>query len=228
MQVTESSSKKRQYTYDPDKIKFITFEQAQSILKEAKSASTRDYALLCLSFYHGLRISEPGKLQIGDYDESTQRIRVRRAKGGLGFTYKLHDECITALKRWLAIRGKDEGPLFPSRKSNMVDGGKGISTRQLDEIFKTYAERAGIPEELRHFHVLRHGIAVHMVDKGIPLLQISDWLGHRSIQSTQIYAKVSDNARNKTAEMLYEKEGKRLGEVVGKVKKVDWGKDKKK
>lgn len=230
--VTEPiKEKKTQYSQDPDKIKFVTFDQFQSIIKEAKKASSRDFALLNISYYHGLRISEVSKLQISDYDEQSQRIRIRRAKGGLGFTYKLADECQVALKKWLIIRGKEAGPLFPSRRSTMIDGQLGISKRQLDTIFKEYAQAAGIPEELQHFHTLRHGIAVRMVDKDIPLIHIKDWLGHRSIQSTEVYARVSDNARNVTADRLFKKDEQvdKDKEKVprGTVKRIDWGKDKK-
>ena len=219
--------KKIQYNNDPDKIKYITFDQFQSIIKEAKKASTRDYALLMISYYHGLRISEVSKLQITDYDEQTQRIRIRRAKGGLGHVYKVAEECALALKKWLIIRGKQEGPLFPSRRSIMAEDCLGVSKRQLDTIFKEYAQAAGIPEELQHFHTLRHGIAVRMVDKDIPLRQIQDWLGHRSIQSTEVYAKVSDKARNRTADLLFLKDEDKEKVSRGTIKRIDWGKDKK-
>jgi integrase len=230
MNLTEP--KESTFTQDPSKIKYLTPVQVQSLLTTVKKVgSARDYAIMMVSYYHGLRISEVGKLQISDYIEETDRIQIRRGKGGLSYTYLLHPECIAALKRWIIVRGKGTGPLFPSRRTRLGEDGLGVSKRQLHTLFKGYSIKARIPEEWQHFHVLRHSIAVHMVDKMIPLIQIKDWLGHRSIQSTEVYAKVSDLARNQTAEILY---GTGVTVVFdpkkdkGKGEKVNWKKDKRK
>jgi type 1 fimbriae regulatory protein FimB len=215
--------KKIQYTSSPDKIKYLTQPQLSELFKAVKKiGSIRDTAIILLSYYHGLRISEVGKLQLSDYDEESKRIRLRRAKGGLGYTYKIADEVLQALKKWLIIRGNAPGPLFPSRKSTIAENERGISKRQLHDLFIRYATEAGIPESHRHFHVLRHSIAVYMIEKDIPMRKIQDWLGHRSIQSTEVYAKVSDMARDETAELLYES-GKKEDKV-----RIDWRKDKRK
>ena len=253
---------KSQYSANPDKIKYLTNQEVQSLLQAVKKESIRDYAIFLLSYYHGLRISEVGRLyyapdDTSDYSEETKRITLHRMKGGLGFTYLVHEEAAGAIKKWLVIRGRTPGALFPSRKTklgankdyviaslsfdnqlpNRQHGHKanllkGISRRQLHTLFKYYAKKAKnppIPVDKRHFHTLRHAIAVEMVEKGIPMVQIQDWLGHRSIASTVVYAKVSDLARNETARVLYglesdEKKGK-IGIDKGKGKGIDWKKD---
>jgi len=90
-------------------------------------------------------------------------------------------------------------------------------------LFRKYAKKAKLPIDKWHFHTLRHSIAVRLVDLDVPLIQIKDWLGHRNIQSTMVYAQVSDRKRDETAE--------RLGNIVTENKKsskIDWSKDKRK
>lgn len=60
-------------------------------------------------------------------------------------------------------------------------------------------DRAGLPLHKRHSHCLRHSIATHLIDAGQSLEYVQDHLGHRSIQSTQVYAKISDAKRERVA-----------------------------
>ena len=173
------ASSKSQYTQDPDKIKYLTQKELSSLFQIVKKSSSRDYALILISFYHGLRISEVGMLQLSDYDEEGQRIKLHRAKGGFGFQYKLADECVSALKKWILIRGKEPGPLFPSRRSKLQEGELGIAKRTLHGLFVEYCKLAKIPEDKWHFHTLRHTCGVTMVERLIPMTQIKDWLGHK-------------------------------------------------
>ena len=62
---------------------------------------------------------------------------------------------------------------------------------------------AGIPEEKRHFHVLKHSIATHMLEAGGDLRFVQDWLGHKNIQNTVIYASISNRARDDQARRVF-------------------------
>lgn len=196
--------------FSPEKIKYFTPDQVNLFLQASK-VNVRDNAILTLSYYHALRISEVGYLQLTDIDLESRRLHTRRLKHGINASYRLGDESFKALKQWLAIRGTAPGPLFPSRKSTIgigAEGSKGIGKGQLNNLFILYSRKAGIKLAKRqNFHTLRHSCAVHMVDKDIPIVQIKDWLGHRSIQSTQIYAVVSDMKRDETAERFYNSGG---------------------
>jgi site-specific recombinase XerD len=42
-----------------------------------------------------------------------------------------------------------------------------------------------------HFHVLKHSVATHLLDAGVDIRFVQDWLGHSNIQNTVIYAYLS-------------------------------------
>jgi site-specific recombinase XerD len=68
---------------------------------------------------------------------------------------------------------------------------KALCNRSVGSIVSTHILQAGIKEPIRKgSHVLRHSLATCLINKGVPIKQISDILGHSSIQTTSIYAKV--------------------------------------
>ena len=191
-------------------IKYLTQEQWERLLKVIKIP--RDRALFQVAYWRGLRASEVGLLTCGDWRPGAKRLYVRRQKNGISGEYVVSDPESKALGAWL--RGyhdyTDSDPLFPSSHR------KGISRRRLDELMKGYGGKAGLPPDLQHFHVLRHSIAVHLTDAGFSIQDIRDWLGHRSINSTAIYAQVSSKRRQDVAQEFYEKT---LG---GKKTRIEW------
>ena len=65
-----------------------------------------------------------------------------------------------ALRDWLKVRGSLPGPIFLSRLK------RPINRTTLHVLMKKYSAAAGIPEPLRHFHVLKHSCATHLLSKG--------------------------------------------------------------
>ena len=67
---------------------------------------------------------------------------------------------------------------------------------------KKYCAAAGIGPEKAHMHALKHSCGTHLVDLGEDVLMIQDHLGHRNIQNTMIYLRVSNKARTAADERL--------------------------
>ena len=82
-------------------------------------------------------------------------------------------------------------------------GGMELTRRMLDVLMKRYAERAGIPEDKRHFHVLKHSIATHLLDGGAELRFVQDWIGHASIGNTVKYAQLTSRRRDEEARKVF-------------------------
>jgi len=172
--------------------RYLTQEELARFRKGIVAAGTpRDVALFGLMYRFGLRAAEVTYLLREDLDLARGRIRVRRAKGGEWKEYPLPRDLVSPLRRYLRRR-EDRGPfLFTGRQSNNQRGMISLRVRQL---FKHYARLAGLPAPLSS-HSLRHSIAVHSLEEGFGLEYVADLLGHTSIRSTAIYARVTTPAR---------------------------------
>jgi len=172
-------------------IKFLTLDETKRLF--AWITDKRDKAIFLLAYRHGLRASEIGLLHATDLDLKRLRIMLHRLKGSLSGEHPLQADEARAVKAWLKQRGSDSPILFPSRR------GLPISRQMLDVLIKEYAELAAIPKEKRHFHVLKHSIATHLLDAGAELRFVQDWLGHSNIQNTVIYTALVSTSRETKA-----------------------------
>jgi len=177
-------------------LKYLTEQELQSLFSVIKNV--RDRAIFMLAFWRGLRPSEIGLLRLDSWHPKTNRLFVRRLKGSISQDYRLNPEEERALRTWLRVRGKVPGLLFGGYKN------RGLGRRQLDRLMKHYGELAGIPEEKRHMHALKHSCATFLVDHDEPIHLVQDHLGHRDIKSTLVYAQVTPRKRDEMADRLSE------------------------
>jgi site-specific recombinase XerD len=68
---------------------------------------------------------------------------------------------------------------------------------------KRYRAEAGLPEHLRHLHALKHSICTHLIAKGAGIFEVRDWVGHRSLASTAIYAEFRNKQRDEVSARIY-------------------------
>jgi integrase/recombinase XerD len=140
----------------------------------------------------GLRAVEVTRLLSEDLDLARGRIRIRRAKGADVKEYPLPRDLVQALRRYLRKRTDHGQYLFPGRESNNQ---RGLTVLRVRQLFKEYAEQAGLPASVAS-HSLRHPIAVHALEDGWGLEYVQDFLGHTSIRSTAIYARITSRGRD--------------------------------
>lgn len=138
-----------------------------------------------------------GLLRVDDLDLKRLRVMLHRLKGSLSGEHPLQADEARALKAWLKHRDTDSPILFPSRR------GLPISRQMLDVLMKQYGEEASIPKEKRHFHVLKHSSATHLLDAGADLRFVQDWLGHSNIQNTVIYTSLVSTSREQKARQYF-------------------------
>ncbi len=136
-------------------IKFLTFDETRRLFENI--TSKRDKAIFLLAYRHGLRASEIGLLRHSDLDLKTLRVMIHRKKGSLSGEHPLQADEVRVLKAYLKTRNDSLPYLFPSRK------GSPISRAMLDVLIKGYGEKVKLPEDKRHFHVLKHSIATHLL-----------------------------------------------------------------
>jgi type 1 fimbriae regulatory protein FimB len=182
-------------TWNATTIQFLTQPELRAFFRIM--TRKRDRALFLVAYRHGLLASEVGMLQIDDLNLEQQRMTIQRLKGSLAGIHPLRADEVKALKAYLRARKGDSPPLFLSQR------GTPISRRQLDTLMKPYGELAAIPASKRHFHVLKHSIATHLLDAGADLRFVQDWVGHASIKNTVIYAQLTSRRRDEEARKVF-------------------------
>ena len=177
-----------------EKYTYLTTREVDLLF--AQITDLRDCALFGTMYYFGLRASEVGLLLREYINFRTRRIYIPRLKGGVPGEKVMTADCRRLLQWYLQSRHDALPYLFPSRNT------RPISRKRIDTLYRHYATQAGLPPHKRHSHCLRHSIATHLIDAGQSLEYVQDHLGHRSIQSTGVYAKISDARRERVAAQL--------------------------
>ena len=171
-------------------IDYLTREEIRAVLAAPDlrtPSGLRDRAMLHLAYAAGLRASELLAMRVDDFpDKSFSSVRIL-GKGRRERILPLWKETQATLRAWLAVWPGDRGPeLFLNR-----DGGRmsrdGFAYRLRQHV--ATAERAvpSIAGKRVTPHVLRHSCAMHTLQATGDIRKVALWLGHSSIQTTEMY-----------------------------------------
>jgi len=134
-----------------------------------------------------LRRSELLGLDWDDVDLKRRLIRVRNAKGGRQRVVPIHPALEPLFCDYLTFRARD-----PERALFTGVQGKRLSPTIMSQAFRRYAQAAGVTERKRVTpHTLRHVFASELLHAGANLRQIQELLGHKHLDSTQRYTRVT-------------------------------------
>jgi type 1 fimbriae regulatory protein FimB len=168
------------------KRKYLTGAEVSALLHtiSEKKSTRRDWCMVYMAFIHGLRVSELTGLTLSDYDQLSQKLHIRRLKGGFSTTHPVLPEGQHALRLWLQERSRSPGYqlpwLFLSSK-----GGR-LSRQRIYTLIREYSVMAGLSVEA-HPHMLRHACGYGLAELGNDTRLIQDYLGHRNIRHTVLY-----------------------------------------
>ena len=171
-------------------IEFLHREEIDALL-DATDTSTwigrRDRTMLLLAVQTGLRVSELVGLRCDDIFLGTGAHVHCLGKGRKERCTPLRAETVKMLDAWLRQRhGQPEDPLFLS-----IRGGK-LSRDAIERLFRKYAAAAAracasLKRKNVSPHVLRHAAAMDLLQHGVDRSVIALWLGHESVETTQMY-----------------------------------------
>lgn len=173
--------------------RYLTDEQLQQVHASfdlSAPCGYRDRAIvLCLSSL-GLRPGEVAELRLEDIDWRHGTVELRARKTRRGMVLPLPRETGRAIVDYL----RNERPKTVERRVFVqrlgARCGKPISSNAVSAAAVRAVQRAGVDPPLAGAYVFRHTIASRMVRRGISLKEVADFLGHRSLDTAAIYAKL--------------------------------------
>ena len=191
-------------------LKYLTTEQIRALLHEPNlndKRERRDAVLLSVLYDTGARVQEICNLKIRDIRLESPPIVTLTGKGRktreipiVGNTINLLSHYIKGM-RLTGTHLLDHPLFFNQRRQPLSRGG-------VTHILKKYASRIDgilMPEKITP-HTLRHSKAMHLLQAGYNMVIIRDWLGHVSIQTTEIYARLDIEAKRKILENAFPQE----------------------
>ncbi len=162
-----------------------------------RSCDIRARAIVMLLITYGLRAGEVSGLRLDDLAWEREMLRVRCPKPGRTLLYPLSRGVGQAILRYLReVRPVHaERRLFLTLKAPIKPLSRGV----IKSIVSIRLERLGITDKRRGPHALRHAAAQHLLDRGLSMKAVGDYLGHQSVAATAVYAQVQLHALREVA-----------------------------
>lgn len=179
----------------------LTREEVRMILRQI--AEQRHRACLALIYACGLRVGEGCRLKVTDLDRARGVIHVRAAKGAKDRYVALPAPILPLLERcWRAHRNPVW--LFPAGGRGGTRGATttaAVPIGTVQQVFKAALAVSGVHKHVS-VHSLRHAYATHLLEDGVNLRQIQNWLGHNSPAVTAVYTHLTEQATQSSAQQV--------------------------
>jgi integrase len=169
--------------------------------KDPSPAGARDIAIIACLYPGGLRRSEIPNLDLSDYDPTSGALTVRHGKGQRARITYVANGGGRAMADWLVIRGSEPGALF----YRINKGGRMIFDRISNQaIYIILAKRggeAGITDLSPHD--LRRTFITDLLEAGVDITTVAKLAGHSSTDTTGLYDRRPEQAKQKAAGLLH-------------------------
>jgi len=182
----------------PDRLprNVLTLSEVKAVLKQPDTQTPRgirDRALLEMFYSTGLRVGEMAALTVHDVDPRNGLVRVNKGKGGKDRVVPLGGTaCKYALEylkevrsKWTEDNREQRAFWLGSRKPY-----RPLIRQMLMVLVRDYGQAAGLAKRVTP-HTWRHTCATHMVANGSDIHYVQRLLGHRRLETTQIYTRVA-------------------------------------
>jgi site-specific recombinase XerD len=152
---------------------------------------------VCLTTIYscGLRLQEGTQLQIADIDSARMMIHVRQGKGAKDRYVPLPERTLELLRQYWK-QHRNPVLLFPAEGRHHIK--LSLSTKPISKDSVQAAFHAALKQSGNHkaasVHTLRHSWATHLLEAGVNLRLIQEWLGHSSPATTSVYTHLTQKA----------------------------------
>ncbi len=172
-----------------------------------EALSLRDKAMLTIFYGCGLRRNEAVHLDISDIQAEKNYIYVKKGKNYKERFVPINTTGLQHLQNYLYesrprfLRNEKEEAFFISQRGRRING-QSMLLRLKILILRT--NNAELQQKETGLHTLRHSIATHLLQNGMKLESIAKFLGHSSLESTQIYTHLLEKENNESGKYLLE------------------------
>jgi site-specific recombinase XerD len=167
---------------------------------DQSAAGVRDGAIIALLYSCGLRRAELADLDLADFDQAANSLRVE-GKGRKERLVYPAAGAAAALGDWLVIRGDGFGPLFTQiRKGGHVKANR-LTTQAVYHILKERAAQAGIGDISPHD--MRRTFVSDLLDAGADIATVQKMAGHANVTTTSRYDRRGEEAKRQAAGLLH-------------------------
>ena len=177
-------------------VKFLNLDQIEKLLSTPDTESPqglRDRAILESLFSTGLRIAELTNLNKEQFENIKNKKDFELSiigKGNHPRTVYFSERALFWLNKYLETRKDKEKALFIHYKARKDSQGR-LTSRSIERMVKKSSIKAGVPMFTTP-HTLRHSMATDLLEQGVDLRTIQEFLGHRNIATTQVYTHVTN------------------------------------
>ncbi|MDD4662154.1 MAG: tyrosine-type recombinase/integrase [Candidatus Pacebacteria bacterium] len=177
-------------------VKFLTLDQVEKLLTAPDTSNDqglRDRAILESLFSTGLRIAELVALNQEQFKNIKNKEDLEVSiigKGNHPRAVYFSERALLWIKKYLDTRDDDYKALFINYRGRK-DSDKRLTVRSIERLVKHYSTLSNVPFFTTP-HTLRHSMATDLLNQGVDLRTIQEFLGHRNIATTQIYTHVTN------------------------------------
>ncbi len=206
-------------------IPYLTVGQVKAIIAAPDSVTKqgfRDKVLLTVLYDSAARVDELIHMRLSDVRFSAPALVTIKGKGDKVRSVPLMGNTVAILKRYVDENGlesrqySDHEFLFTNRSKNHLTR---AGVAYLINKYVAIANRHGANITIGvHAHTFRHSKAVHLLEAGVELIYIRDILGHSSVTTTEIYARVCNERKREAIERAYKN--------ISEESKDDWSSNK--
>ena len=187
----------------------LSREEVAQLLGSIQSDRIR--TVLRLIYHTGLRIREACRIRIKDIDAAAGRLHVRNGKGGKDRCVPIAPEMLADLRRFWR-RHRHPAWLFPgmqcdwkAHKEPLIQRARKakspMSESGVQNAFRLALAASGLRKKATP-HTLRHSYATHLLEEGVSIRLISQYLGHSSLDTTLIYTHLTAVSEGKALNAL--------------------------
>lgn len=162
----------------------LSREEVHTLIKSVRSFRYR--ACLMLIYSCGLRVGEAVCLKANQIDGRRKTIHIRQAKGNKDRYVPLPEITLNILREYYRTHRNPEF-IFPGgREAFISSSGHHVNAMTLQTVLKKALKETGIIKPAS-IHTLRHSYSTHLLESGVDIRIIQEYLGHKNIASTMIY-----------------------------------------